>query len=157
MKEMEATASAEDNEIDYDKIPTKEMKDKIKEVKTSVDTCKETVKQVNATSRIYKKLVEITLAPFSWEVFKTKFISIFDKLGVDFSILDHPTEDEKANFIKQFPDPAKTSKEMSSKVNKLVQEKQYISVEDNNRLLEEAKKKEEEKKKEKEAKKEEKK
>ena len=154
MKNQESTASAENTEIDYDKIPTKELKDKVKEMKESVDACKESVKTVNATSRVYKKITETSLTPYSSTVLLAKCISIFEKLGVDFSALDKPSEAEMKAFEKQFPDPAKVSKEVSSKVNKLVQEKQYISVEDNNRLLEEAKKKEEEKKKEKEAKKE---
>lgn len=145
LKNLETTASAEDNQIDYDKIPTKEMKDKLKEIKTAIDACKESVKQVDATSRVYKKITETALVPYSWEAFKVKCLSIFEKLGIDFSILDHPTDAEKANFKKQFPNPADVSKELSSKVNKLVQDKQYISVEDNNRLLEEKKKKEEKK------------
>lgn len=157
MKNQESTASAENTEIDWDKIPTKEMKQAVQDVKNTIETCVESVKVIDSSSRVYKKIVDLLYVSFSWEAFKTKFISIFEKLGIDFSILDHPTEAEKTNFVKQFPDPAKTSKELSSKVNKLIQEKQYISIEDNNRLLEEKKKKEEEKKKEKEAKKEEKK
>jgi hypothetical protein len=141
MKNMETTASAENNQIDWDKIPTKEMKDKLKEIKTTIDVCKKSIDQVDATSRIYKKISETALTPFSSTILLAKCISIFEKLGVDFSALDKPSEAEIEAFQKQFPDPAKVSKELSSKINKFVQEKQYISIEDNNRLLEEAKKK----------------
>ncbi len=134
LKNRETTSSTENTEIDWDKIPTKEMGDKIKEVKTSVDACKESIKQVDAASRVYKKITETALVPYSWEAFKVKCLSIFEKLGIDFSALDRPSEKEMKAFEKQFPDPAKVSKEMAGKVNSLVQEKQYISIEDNERL-----------------------
>lgn len=136
------TASVENTEIEWNKIPTKEIKAKVKETKEAVDACVKSVKAVDSASRVYKKVSETALVPYSWQAFKAKCLSIFEKLGVDFSALDEPSEADKEKFVKMFPNPSKISKETADKVNSLVQEKQYISIEDNERLKakEEAKK-----------------
>lgn len=134
LKNMKTTSSAENTEINWDKIPTAEAKAKLKETVQAVETCYDSVQIVDSASRVYKKVSETALVPYSWEAFKTKCISVFEKLGVDFSALDAPSDADKAKFMKKFPDPNAISKEMAGKVNSLVQEKQYISIEDNERL-----------------------
>ena len=142
LKNMKTTASAENTEIDWDKIPTKEAKAKLQETIGAIEACYDSIQIVDSASRVYKKISETALVPYSWQAFKAKCLSVFEKLGIDFSALDQPSDADKEKFMKLFPDPSAISKEMAGKVNSLVQEKQYISIEDNERLKakEEAKK-----------------
>lgn len=139
------TESVENNEINYDLLPTEEIKTGVKNVQTAVEACYDSINIVDSTSRVYKKVCEISLVPYSWEAFKSKCLPIFTKLGIDFSLLDKPTDSDKDNFEKLFPNPAILSKDLAGNVNKLVIKKQYISIDDNREL--EEKRKEEEKRK----------
>lgn len=142
LKNMKTTSSVENTEINWDKIPTKEAKAKLQETIGAIEACYDSIQIVDSASRVYKKISETALVPYSWQAFKAKCLSVFEKLGIDFSALDQPSDADKEKFMKLFPDPSAISKEMAGKVNSLVQEKQYISIEDNERLKakEEAKK-----------------
>ena len=146
-EKKKTTENAEEKEINWDALPTEEIKTGLKDTQKVVETCYDSIQVVDSASRVYKKICETALVPYSWEAFKMKFISIFQKLGIDFSLLDKPSDSEKESFDALFPNPANLSKKISSNVNNLVLKKQYISVEDNRILEEKRKAKEEEKRK----------
>ena len=75
-------SNVENTEINWDKIPTAEAKAKLKETVQAVETCYDSIQIVDSASRVYKKISEKALVPYSWEAFKTKCISIFEKLGI---------------------------------------------------------------------------
>lgn len=148
----ETTASISGG-IDYDLLPTAEMKAKCKEVEQSVKMCYDSLQISDSASRIFKKVTETTMTPYSWVAFKANAMSALSKIGVDLSLLDKPSEGEMEAFEKMFPDPTKLSNDVSSKMNKFIQNKEYISVDDNAELLKAKEEKEAQKKKKEETKK----
>ena len=133
-EKKQTTGNAEEKEINWDALPTKEITNKVKETKDAIEQCYDSIQIVDSASRIYKKMCEITLISFSWKAFKDKCLKIFENLGIDFSPLSMPTDSEKKAFEKMFPDPSKASKNLSKNVNMLVQERKYISIKDNEEL-----------------------
>lgn len=151
-KDKEKTASVSGG-IDWDLIPSKQAKAKCEEIKKSVDMCYESLQISDAASRVYKKVSETAMTPYSWQAFKAQSLSVLETLGVDFSLLDKPSEKDMEKFEKMFPDPSKTSDKLSKKINSFVQETEYISVEDNAEILKAKAEKEAQKKKKEETKK----
>lgn len=151
-KNKEKTASISGG-IDWDLIPSKQVKAKCEEIKKSVDMCYESLQISDAASRVYKKVSEMAMTPYSWQAFKAQALSVLETLGVDFSSLDRPSEKDKEKFEKMFPDPSKTSDKLSKKINSFIQETQYISVKDNAEILKAKAEKEAQKKKKEETKK----
>ena len=138
----EETVSVENTQINWDLIPGKKQYDDIKMFTEDLEKVASLTVVTDVAIKTQKKISDLALKPNTWEFYKYKMISIFGRLGVDFSLLDRPTEKEMEKFERLFPDPKKLSKQMSDSINKMT-EKQYISIEDNNKikqLQEEAKK-----------------
>lgn len=135
----QTTASVASMEIDWDAIPTEKHKKDIENFKKDLDKISDTTFIANTTMRVQKKIAELTLKQHTWEFYSDKIMSIFSKLGVDFSLLDKPTDEEMKKFEDLFPDPKKIANKISGGINKMVA-KSYISIEDNEKLLNQEKK-----------------
>lgn len=129
----EMTASVENTQIDWDAIPGKKQYDDIKMFTEDLEKVSSLTVVADAAMKVQKKVSDLTLKPNTWEFYVNKMISIFGKLGIDFSLLDKPSEKDMEKFERLFPDPKKLSKQMSDSINKMV-EKQYISIEDNENI-----------------------
>lgn len=131
--EKQKTVSIDNIDIDWEAIPGNKQYKDIKKFKEDLDKLTSMTTIANSALRVQKKVSELTLQPNTWQFYVEKIINIFDKLGVDFSLLDRPTETEMKNFEKLFPDPKKIASDLTSGINKMV-EKQYISIEDNENI-----------------------
>lgn len=129
----ETTASVEDTQIDWDSIPGKKQYDNIKMFEKDYEKVKSLTVVADVAMKGQKKVSDSTLKPNTWEYYVDKMISIFEKLGVDFSLLNRPSDTEMEQFERLFPNPKLLSKQMSDSINKMV-EKQYISIEDNENI-----------------------
>lgn len=127
------TVSVDNMQIDWDAIPGKKQYDDIKMFTKDLEKVSSLTVVADAAMKVQKKVSDLTLKPNTWEFYVNKMISIFGKLGVDFSLLNRPTDKEVEKFERLFPDPKKLSKQMSDSINKMV-EKQYISIEDNENI-----------------------
>lgn len=129
----EMTASVENTQIDWDAIPGKKQYDDIKMFVKDLEKVSSLTVVADAAMKVQKKVSDLTLKPNTWEFYVNKMISIFGRIGIDFSLLNRPTDKEMEKFERLFPDPKKLSKQMSDSINKMV-EKQYISIEDNENI-----------------------
>lgn len=127
------TVSVENMNINWDAIPTSKHYEEIKKFKEDLDKTTSMTVMTDAAVKVQKKVVELTMKQHTWQFYSDKIMNIMGKLGVDFSLLDKPTENEMKKFENLFPDPKKIAYDLTSGINKMVA-KTYISIEDNEKI-----------------------
>lgn len=122
------------DEINYEKIPTAEMKKKVQDLDTSVEQMSDTLDIVNAGTRAIDITVDAVYSQFSWDAMYPKIEKTLDKIGLDTSPLNQPTEAQMKAFDKILPSPKLNMQKMRSSLDSLKEKKQYITTEDAEKL-----------------------
>lgn len=127
------TESVENMDINWDLIPNNDIKKQVQTFQNDNESISSLVSVSNVALKTQDKVSELTLKQHTWDFYYEKLMASMNKLGVDISLLDKPTEKEQEQFDKLFPNPRVMAEKLSSGINKMV-EKQYISIEDNEKL-----------------------
>ena len=107
-----------------------EIKGEIDAVKQSADIMYDSVIAVDAGARAVKIAKETQLQNYSWESMGNKIIQTGSLLGVDFSPLNSPTQQQMAVFEKSFPNPSAEVFKANKAINKLTGNKKYARIQE---------------------------
>lgn len=133
IEKNKTTESVENMDINWDLIPNNDIKKQVQTFQNDNESISSLVSVSNVALKTQDKVSELTLKQHTWDFYYEKLTTSMNKLGVDISLLDKPTEKEQEQFDKLFPNPRMMAEKLSSGINKMV-EKQYISIEDNEKL-----------------------
>lgn len=125
--------SVENMNINWDLIPNNDIKKQVQTFQNDNESISSLVSVSNVALKTQDKVSELTLKQHTWDFYYEKLMTSMNKLGVDISLLDKPTEKEQEQFDKLFPNPRVMAEKLSSGINKMLV-KQYISIEDNEKL-----------------------
>lgn len=134
-RKMYNTAEADKNKIPNDSKKTIEEADK------ELDKLQNTIQTANTAAKGVKTYKETVAIQYSSEAQIEKAIEVMEKIGIDFSPLLHPDENEEKKMDEMFPDPMKQVKKINSLVKKLnkPEKKRYAKIEEKNVVKEEIK------------------
>lgn len=107
-----------------------EINKQVDEVKKAADTIYQSVEAANIGARAIKIAKETQLQNYSWQSMGNKVIQTASLLGVDFSPLNSPTEQQMAAFEKNFPNPSAQVLKVNKAINKLTGNKKYAKIEE---------------------------
>lgn len=117
-----------------------EIKKNVEDVKTAANTIYDSVMAVDIGARAVRIAKETQLQNYSWQAMAGKVIQAASLLGVDFSLLNQPTEAQMEAFEQMFPNPTAQIKKANKMINKLNDNKKYARIPEQKTIVETEKK-----------------
>jgi len=107
-----------------------EVNKQVQDIKDASNAIYDSVVAVDVGARAIKIAKETQLQNYSWQSMGNKVIQTASLLGVDFSPLNSPTEQQMAAFEKNFPNPSAQVLKANKAINKLTGNKKYAKIEE---------------------------